>query len=91
MDSASDASPRPSHVLSNRAPSWKRAFDVLAAVAPVLRHRVLLNFRAEAEQVPVNDVIGAVRDFRFVWQDRIFTVGVSIGLVEIGRETGNGV
>jgi diguanylate cyclase (GGDEF)-like protein/PAS domain S-box-containing protein len=35
-----------------------------------------------------DDVIKAVRDYRFVWQDKIFTVGVSIGLVEIGRESG---
>jgi diguanylate cyclase (GGDEF)-like protein len=35
-----------------------------------------------------DDVIRAVRDYRFVWQDRIFTVGVSVGLVEIGRESG---
>ena len=33
------------------------------------------------------DVSTAIRDFRFVWKDKIFTVGVSIGLVEIGRET----
>ncbi len=33
------------------------------------------------------DVTTAIRDFRFIWKDRIFTVGVSIGLVEIGRES----
>jgi diguanylate cyclase (GGDEF)-like protein/PAS domain S-box-containing protein len=33
------------------------------------------------------DVAGVIRDFRFVWKDKIFSVGVSIGLVEIGRET----
>jgi diguanylate cyclase (GGDEF)-like protein/PAS domain S-box-containing protein len=33
------------------------------------------------------DVSTAIRDFRFVWKDKIFTVGVSIGLVEIGRES----
>ena len=36
-----------------------------------------------------DDVIRAVRDYRFVWQDQIFTVGVSIGLVEVGRESGS--
>jgi diguanylate cyclase (GGDEF)-like protein/PAS domain S-box-containing protein len=35
------------------------------------------------------DVINAVKDYRFTWQDRIFTIGVSIGLVEIGRESGS--
>ncbi len=34
------------------------------------------------------DVSTAIRDYRFVWKDKIFTIGVSIGLVEIGRESG---
>jgi len=33
------------------------------------------------------DVAEVIRDFRFVWKDKIFQVGVSIGLVEIGRES----
>ena len=35
-----------------------------------------------------DDVCNAIRDYRFVWQDRIFAVGISIGLVEVARETG---
>ena len=35
-----------------------------------------------------DDVCNAIRDYRFVWQDRIFTVGISIGLVEVAPETG---
>jgi len=42
----------------------------------------------KARQI-AEDVIRAVRDYRFVWQDKIFTVGVSIGLVEIGKESGS--
>ena len=42
----------------------------------------------KARQI-ADDVCNAVRDYRFVWQDRIFTVGISIGLVEVARETGN--
>ncbi|MFO0451819.1 MAG: EAL domain-containing protein [Pseudomonadota bacterium] len=34
------------------------------------------------------DVATAIRDYRFVWKDKIFAIGVSIGLVEIGRESG---
>src|SRR5687768_16178870 len=30
-----------------------------------------------------------VRDFRFVWEDKTFSVGVSIGLVPIGTDSGN--
>ncbi len=33
------------------------------------------------------DVAAVIREFRFVWKDKIFQVGVSIGLVEIGRES----
>ena len=31
------------------------------------------------------DVCNAISDYRFVWQDKIFSIGISIGLVEIGR------
>ena len=41
----------------------------------------------KARQI-ADDVCKAIRDYRFVWQDRIFTVGISIGLVEVARETG---
>lgn len=36
----------------------------------------------KARQI-AEDVCRAVRDYRFVWQDRIFEIGISIGLVEI--------
>jgi len=32
---------------------------------------------------------GRVDDYRFVWKDKIFNIGVSIGLVEIGRGGGS--
>jgi diguanylate cyclase (GGDEF)-like protein/PAS domain S-box-containing protein len=35
----------------------------------------------KARQI-ADDVCTAVRDYRFVWQDKIFSLGVSIGLVE---------
>ncbi|MCC5870523.1 MAG: diguanylate cyclase, partial [Gammaproteobacteria bacterium] len=34
------------------------------------------------------DVCQAVGAYRFVWQDKIFNVGVSVGLVQIGQESG---
>jgi len=34
------------------------------------------------------DVVRKLNDYRFVWKDRIFTIGVSVGLVEITRESG---
>jgi diguanylate cyclase (GGDEF)-like protein/PAS domain S-box-containing protein len=42
----------------------------------------------KAQQI-AEDVCRAVNDYRFVWKDRIFSVGVSIGLVEVGRESGS--
>jgi diguanylate cyclase (GGDEF)-like protein/PAS domain S-box-containing protein len=41
----------------------------------------------KARQI-ADDVCRAVNDFRFVWKDKIFNVGVSIGLVEIARDSG---
>jgi diguanylate cyclase (GGDEF)-like protein/PAS domain S-box-containing protein len=41
----------------------------------------------KARQI-ADDVCRAVADHRFVWRDRIFNIGVSLGLVEISRESG---
>ncbi len=41
----------------------------------------------KALQIAEN-VSTSIRDYRFVWKDKIFTIGVSIGMVEVGRETG---
>jgi diguanylate cyclase (GGDEF)-like protein/PAS domain S-box-containing protein len=42
----------------------------------------------KARQIADN-VVRAVGDYRFVWKDKIFNIGVSIGLVEIGRGGGS--
>jgi diguanylate cyclase (GGDEF)-like protein/PAS domain S-box-containing protein len=34
------------------------------------------------------DICRAVEDYRFVWQDKIFNIGISIGLVEISHASG---
>jgi diguanylate cyclase (GGDEF)-like protein/PAS domain S-box-containing protein len=41
----------------------------------------------KARQI-ADDVVRSVDDYRFVWKDKIFNIGVSIGLVEIGRGVG---
>lgn len=41
----------------------------------------------KARQI-ADDVVRSVGGYRFVWKDRIFNVGVSVGLVEIGRDAG---
>ncbi len=42
-----------------------------------------------AEQAPriANNLLDAVRDFRFIWLDKVFEVGLSIGLVVIDSES----
>jgi len=40
----------------------------------------------KARQI-ADDVCTAVRNYHFVWQDRIFDVGISIGLVELNQQS----
>jgi diguanylate cyclase (GGDEF)-like protein/PAS domain S-box-containing protein len=42
----------------------------------------------KAQQIAA-DVVQAVAGHQFAWQDRVFDVGVSIGLVEVGKESGS--
>jgi diguanylate cyclase (GGDEF)-like protein/PAS domain S-box-containing protein len=42
----------------------------------------------KARQI-ADDVVRSVSDYRFVWKDKIFTIGVSVGIVEISRESGS--
>src|ERR1700730_11139512 len=41
----------------------------------------------KARQI-ADDVVRSVNDYRFVWKDKIFSIGVSIGLLEIGQGSG---
>jgi diguanylate cyclase (GGDEF)-like protein/PAS domain S-box-containing protein len=41
----------------------------------------------KARQI-ADDVCRVVADYRFVWKDRIFNIGTSVGLVEVSRESG---
>ncbi len=42
----------------------------------------------KAQQI-TEDICRAVADYRFVWRDQIFDIGVSIGVVEIGHDSGS--
>lgn len=42
----------------------------------------------KARQI-AGDVVRSVSEYRFVWKDKIFGIGVSVGLVEISRESGS--
>jgi diguanylate cyclase (GGDEF)-like protein/PAS domain S-box-containing protein len=41
----------------------------------------------KARQIAV-DICNAIADYRFVWKDKIFNIGISIGLVEISHISG---
>src|SRR6202163_43488 len=41
----------------------------------------------KARQI-ADDLCRSVGDYRFVWKDKIFNIGVSVGIVEISRESG---
>ena len=41
----------------------------------------------KARQI-ADDVVRKISDYRFVWKDKIFNIGVSVGLLEISRESG---
>jgi diguanylate cyclase (GGDEF)-like protein/PAS domain S-box-containing protein len=41
----------------------------------------------KARQI-ADDVVRKIGDYRFVWKDKIFNIGVSVGLIEISRESG---
>jgi diguanylate cyclase (GGDEF)-like protein/PAS domain S-box-containing protein len=41
----------------------------------------------KARQI-ADDLCRSVGEYRFVWKDKIFNIGVSVGLVEISRESG---
>ena len=48
---------------------------------------LLLGCPLEKARQIADDICAAVRDHRFVWQDKVFSIGVSIGMVEIGHES----
>jgi EAL domain-containing protein (putative c-di-GMP-specific phosphodiesterase class I) len=41
----------------------------------------------KARQI-ATDICTAVADYRFVWQDKIFNIGISVGLVEVSHASG---
>ena len=41
----------------------------------------------KARQIAI-DICHAIADYRFVWKDRIFNIGISIGLVEVSHASG---
>lgn len=66
-----------------------RDSDVVARVGGDEFGMLLIGCPLEKARQIADDVCAAIRDYRFVWRDKIFSVGVSIGLVQIGPESGS--
>lgn len=49
---------------------------------------LLIGCPIEKSRQIATDICNAVADYRFVWKDKIFNIGVSIGLVEISHASG---
>ena len=63
-----------------------RGTDLLARLGGDEFGVLLLDCSVEVAQRVAEDLRQAIRDFRFVWQDRVMKVGVSIGLAEMSGE-----
>jgi diguanylate cyclase (GGDEF)-like protein len=50
---------------------------------------LLLGCPLEKARQIADDVVRSISGYRFVWKDKIFSIGVSVGLVEISRESGS--
>lgn len=64
-----------------------RESDVVARLGGDEFGVLLLGCPLDKARQIADDVCVAVRDFRFAWQDKVFQIGVSVGLVEIVRDS----
>jgi diguanylate cyclase (GGDEF)-like protein/PAS domain S-box-containing protein len=65
-----------------------RDSDTVARIGGDEFAMLLIGCPLEKGRQIADDVCRAVADYRFVWKDKIFNIDVSIGQVEIGRESG---
>lgn len=66
-----------------------RDSDVVARVGGDEFGMLLIGCPLEKARQIADDMCAAVNEFSFVWRDKIFSVGVSVGLVQIGPESGS--
>jgi diguanylate cyclase (GGDEF)-like protein/PAS domain S-box-containing protein len=66
-----------------------RDSDTVARVGGDEFGMLLVGCPLEKARQIADDVCREVNEFRFVWKDKIFNVGASIGLVEIARDSGS--
>lgn len=65
-----------------------RDSDTVARIGGDEFGMLLIGCPLEKARQIADDVCHRVSEHRFVWKDKIFNVGVSIGIVELSRETG---
>jgi len=65
-----------------------RDSDTVARIGGDEFGMLLIGCPLEKAQQIADDVCRAVGEYRFVWRDKIFNIGVSVGIVEISRESG---
>jgi diguanylate cyclase (GGDEF)-like protein/PAS domain S-box-containing protein len=66
-----------------------RDSDVVARLGGDEFGMLLIGCPLEKARQIADDVCAAVRDFNFVWRDKIYSVGVSVGLVQMASESGS--
>lgn len=75
--------------LSNLLQARLRESDTLARLGGDEFGVLLENCDLAAAEPVAEALRQTVKDYRFLWQDRAFGVGVSIGMVEINRDSGH--
>jgi len=65
-----------------------RDSDTVARVGGDEFGMLLVGCPLEKARQIADDVCNAIADHRFVWRDKIFSLGISVGLVEIARGSG---
>ncbi len=65
-----------------------RDSDTVARIGGDEFGMLLLGCPLDKARQSADDVCRAVADHRFVWRDRVFSIGVSVGIVELSRESG---
>jgi diguanylate cyclase (GGDEF)-like protein/PAS domain S-box-containing protein len=66
-----------------------RDSDVVARLGGDEFGMLLIGCPLEKARQIADDVCAAVRDFNFVWRDKIYSVGVSVGMVQMASESGS--
>jgi diguanylate cyclase (GGDEF)-like protein/PAS domain S-box-containing protein len=73
--------------VSNLLQNQVRQTDVLARLGGDEFGLLLFNCSIQQGQVVAQSLLECIREFRFIWDNQPFTIGVSIGLVTINAET----